>query len=185
MNCREPIDHETLTAYWLGELPAAEYDAVESHYLGCAHCTGRLELVAAVAGGVRAAVASGRLSLAATEGFVDALRRTGLRVREYALGPGDSVNCTIRADDDLLVSRLRAPLDGVTRVDVVMQLGDGPPEPRVTDVPFDAGRGEVLLMPSAAWLRTMPRFVTRTTLIGVGAAGESVLGEYVFNHAPS
>ena len=185
MSCRSPIDHETLTAYWLGELPEPDADAVEAHYFGCPHCTQRLEQVAAFAAGVRAAVVAGRVSLAATGPFVDALRRSGLRVREYALGPGDSVNCTIRADDDLLVARLRAPLAGVARVDVVQRHGDGSPESRVTDVPFDAHTGEVLLIPPAAWLRTMPDFVTRTTLIGVCDAGEATLGEYTFNHTRS
>ena len=47
------------------------------------------------------------------------MKQGGLRLREYRLAPGASVNCTIRADDDFVVSALPAPLAGVRRVDLV------------------------------------------------------------------
>jgi hypothetical protein len=95
------------------------------------------------------------------------------------------VNCTIRADDDAVVSRIRAPLAGVKRLDVVRVRDGGGPEVRLADVPFDAERGEVLWIPSAAWLKTMPAFTTRMRLIAVGEAGEKRIGDYTFNHSPS
>ena len=55
---------------------------------------------------------------------------------------------------------------------------------RLADVPFDAETGEVLI-PSAAWLKTMPAFTMRMRLIAVGEAGEKQIGDYTFNHSPS
>jgi hypothetical protein len=119
-----------------------------------------------------------------TEPFVQAMKQAGLRLREYRLEPGGSVNCTIRADDDAVVSRMRAPLGGVKRLDVVRVLDGNESEPRLADVPFDAQAGEVLVIPSPAWLKTMPAFTMQMRLIAVDEAGDSELGEYTFVHSP-
>lgn len=184
MTCKEPVGFETLLAYWLGEVPAAQEAVIESHFFGCAHCTRRLEALAALAAGVRAAVKDGRVSMVASGPFVDAMRQAGLRLREYRLEPGGSVNCTIGADDDAVISRLRAPLAGVQRLDVVSDRGTDAPEVRLADVPFDAHTGEVLVIPSAAWLRTMPAFTMRVRLLAVGDSGEAQVGDYTFKHSP-
>lgn len=184
MICENPIGFETLVAYWLGEVPENGETTLEEHLFACAHCSQRLEQLAALAAGVRAAVAGGRVSMVASEPFVAAMKQAGLRLREYELDPGGSVYCTIRAEDDAVVSRMRAPLGGVTRLDVV-RMYDGAPEVRLTDVPFDAQAGEVLVIPSAAWLKTMPAFTMRMRLIAVGEAGEKQIGDYTFNHSPS
>jgi hypothetical protein len=184
VTCRDPIAFETLAAYWLGEVPENPEATLEEHLFACAHCSRRLEQLVALAAGVRAAVERGRVSMVVSERFVAAMKRAGLRLREYQLDPGGSVYCTIRADDDAVVSRLRAPLAGVTRLDVV-RLRGGEPEERLVDVPFDAEAGEVFVIPSAAWLKTMPAFTMRMRLIGLSEQGEAPLGEYTFNHSPS
>ena len=184
MRCDKPIGFDTLAAYYLGELPQQREALLEEHLFACARCAGRLDEIAALAAGVRAAVTEGRVSLVASAPFVEAMKRAGLSVREYRLDPGGSVNCTIGADDDAVVSRLHAPLAGVQRIDVV-SMGGGAAEVRLADVPFDAQTGEVLMIPSAAWLKTMPAFTMRMRLIAVGEAGEKPIGEYLFNHSPS
>jgi hypothetical protein len=177
-------DFETLVAWWLGELPEAEASSVEEHFFGCARCTRRLEDLAALGAGVRAAVHEGKVSLVVSAGFVEAMKQAGMRLREYELDAGGSVNCTIHADDDAVVSHMRAPLAGVKRVDVVRLAGAGEPELRVADVPFDADAGEVVLIPPAAALKAMPAFTMRMRLIAVDEAGEAPIGEYTFNHSP-
>jgi hypothetical protein len=184
VTCGQPIGFETLVAYWLGETPEQPEAVIEEHLFACAHCSARLEQLSAFAAGVRAAVEDGRVSLVVSGRFVEAMKRGGLRLREYRVDPGGSVNCTIAAEDDAVVSHLRAPLAGVKRLDVVRVLG-GVPEQRITDVPFDAAAGDVFMLPPAAWLKTMPAFTMRMQLIDVGEAGETPIGEYVFNHSPS
>jgi anti-sigma factor RsiW len=184
MTCENPIGFETLVAYWLGEVPEDREAMLEEHLFGCDHCSPRLAALVALASGVRTAVNTGKVALVASAPFVDAMKQTGLRLREYRLGPGDSVNCTIRTDDDAVIAHMRAPLAGVERLDLVSTVGDGP-EMRLADVPFDVQSGEVLMIPSAAWLRTMSSFTMRTRLVAVSAAGETQLGAYTFNHSPS
>lgn len=185
MTCANPIDFESLVAWWLGELPEAREATLEEHLFGCAHWGRELEGLVALASGVRAAVQQGRVGLVVSEPFVRAMREAGLRLREYEVDPGGSVNCTIRADDDAVVTHLRAPLAGVQRLDVVQMRGGGEPDLRLADVPFDAKTGEVLMIPSPAWLKTMPAFAMRMRLITVGEEAESEIGEYTFMHSPS
>ena len=185
MTCHNPIGFETLVAYWLAEVPEKSEAALEEHLFGCAHCTRQLEQLAALAWGVRAAVTEGRVNMVVSAPFIEAMTQAGLSLREYKLEPGGSVNCTIAADDDAVLSRLQAPLAGVERVDLVRARGAGAPEIRVADVPFNAETGEVLVIPSAAWLKTMPAFTMQMRLIAVGKTSEEQIGEYTFNHSPS
>jgi hypothetical protein len=184
--CAQPIGLERLVAYWLGELDERAAAPLEEHLMGCAHCAGRLEWLAACAAGVRAAVQGGAISLTITPAFLQAMKDRGLRVREYAVAPGGSVDCTITAEDDAIVSRLRAPLAGVKRVDVVrtVALGGAPERSRVQDVAFDEATGEVLVAPAAALLRTFPAHTQRMQLFAVEEGGERLLGEYTFRHTP-
>ncbi len=184
MTCPAPLDVDRLVAYWLGEIPGPEAAAIEEHWFGCAHCSNRLEALTALAAGVRESVRRGDLGIVVSGRFVESLRRAGLQLREYRLGPGERVNCTIRADDAAVVSRLHAPLAGVERVDVVSTSDGGSTEFRIADVPFDPSSGELILIPSTSWLRTMPAFTQNTRLIAVGDSGETTIGEYTFVHSP-
>jgi hypothetical protein len=185
MACKEPIDFEALIAWWLGE-PAPEREAaLEDHLFDCAPCTAQLETLAALASGVRAAMRDGRMNVVVSAPFLEAMRHADLHVREYGLEPGGSVSCTIRADDDAVVSRLRAPLAGVRRLDLVSTQSGHSVETRALDVPFDAQTGEVLMIPSATWLRTLPVVTIRMRLIAVEESGERPVGDYTFNHSPS
>ena len=186
--CAKPIEFEALVAYWLGELPAAAEAPIEEHVFGCAYCTRRLEELAALAFGVRAAVRNGAVPAVITQPFLEYMKRQGMRIREYRLAPGERVACTLRADDDAVVSRLQVPLAGVKRVDALqsLDLGDGHMEQwRLQDVPFDPNINEVLSLPSAEALRKLPAHTFRVKLVAMEELGERPLGEYTFAHTPS
>src|SRR5688500_18926896 len=100
------LDLEQLAAYWLGELPAAEADKVEVHFMACERCAGRLEWLAELSDGVRAAVRTGALGMIVSAPFVEAMKRAGMRLREYRTDPGVTTHCTIRADEDAVISRI-------------------------------------------------------------------------------
>ena len=174
-------DFAALVAYWLGELDEKAEAALEEHYFGCAECSARLAEVEALASGVRGAFAGGRVGAVITPAFADRLRARGVRTREYRVPRNGSVNCSVAPEDDLLLSRLEVPLEGVVRVDLVA-VYEG--EHRLQDVPFDAASGEVVFVPPIAQVRALPahRYVVRA--LAVGADGERVLGEYTFNHSP-
>ena len=179
------IDLEKLVAYWLGDLPAAEGETVEEHFFACASCASRLEWLAALSDGVGATVRRGRAGLFVSGRFIEALTQAGLRLREYRLDAGGSVNCTIRTDDDAVVSRIRAPLANVKRLDALRRVsvdGVDEPEERLADVPFDAAAGEVLFIPTPSALKKMPSHTLRLRLVAVDEAGERALGDCTFRH---
>lgn len=178
-------DLEKLAAWWLGDLPAAEGEKVEEHFFGCERCAARVEWLAGLSDGVRATVRAGRVGLFVSKRFVGALVQAGLRLREYGLEPGGSVDCTIRAEDDAVLSHIRAPLAHAKRVDVLWRVsvnGEDQGEERVADVPFDAAAGEVAFMPPAAALKQMPSHTMTVRLVAVDEAGERPLGDYTFRH---
>ena len=180
-----PTPLATLIEYWLGELSASDEAALEDHFFGCAECTTQLEGLASLAAGVRAAVDDGRIGMFVSASFIDAMKSAGLRVREYRLQPGGSVNCTIGAGDDAVVSRIMAPLAGVERLDIVRVGSAGDAESRVTDVPFDADSGEVVMIPSPRQLKAMSAFTLQLRLIAVHGSQERDIGRYTFNHSPT
>ena len=186
--CAKPIEFEALVAYWLGELPAAAEAPIEEHIFGCAYCTRRLEELATLAFGVRAAVRNGAVPAVITKPFLEYMKRQGMRIREYRLAPGERVACTIRADDDAVVSRMQVPLAGVQRVDALqsVDLGDGHVQQwRLEDVPFDPNADEVLALPSAGALRKLGTHIFRVQLVAMDESGERPLGEYTFAHTSS
>ncbi len=69
----------------------------------------------------------------------------GRKVREDRLGHNGSGHCTVAPENELLVSRLEAQLQGVDWFD---PLGESTIEPdgphRLQNIPFDAQRGKVL-----------------------------------------
>ena len=119
---------------------------------------------------------------------VETMKQAGMRLREYRIDPGGRVNCTIRADEDAVVSRIRAPLAGVRRLDALQRVEVGgveEPEVRLEDVPFDPRSGEFIFIPHPAALKKMPAHRFRVRLVSVGEAGEVPVGEYTFEHSPS
>jgi len=169
----------TLVDYWFGELTPQQEAAFEEHLFECGECAAQLEELIALGAAVRHAWRAGAVRAVISHALYEAMKKEGLRLREYPMVPGGSVNCTIAASDDFVVSRLSAPLANVRRVDLVIDAG------RFEDVPFDAAADEVLVCPSPAQLKLRGAFTTRMRLLAVEDAGDRLLGEYSFDHAPS
>ncbi|MCZ7564964.1 MAG: zf-HC2 domain-containing protein [Burkholderiales bacterium] len=182
--CASPITLATLAEYWLGELDAEREAELDEHLLGCGECSAALAGLAELAGGVRALVRAGAVRTVVTDAFLERLAAAGRKVREYRVPPGGSVNCTVAPDDDLLVSRLEAPLAGLEQVDVVLLDIPGKPYERLRDVPFDAKAGAVVVTERVDTLRAAPAGRVRVQLYAVRGEAERLLGEYTFNHAP-
>jgi len=183
-SCASPLPVATLLEYWLGELDEARERELDQHLLGCGHCSANLQHLVEIGGAVRAAVRSGAVHGVLSDGFVKRLAAQGLQVREYRVPRNGSVNCTVAPDDDLLVARLEASLSGVERLDVEREGGEAHGVQRLSDVPFDAAAGEVVLASRIDWIRALPACTERMRLVAVEPSGERLLGEYTFLHTP-
>ncbi len=190
MSCANPIDPAVLADYWLAELPPADESALEEHIFACADCASALQSLVDLAEGIRRLARQGNLGMIVTREFLDRLAGEGLRLREYAPPAGGSVQCTVTAQDDLLISRLAADLTGVERLDLALCDPSGAERLRMRDIPFRAGLGDVIMNVPIGPAREMRSDVLVMKLLAVSNPGEKVPGErvlaqYTFNHTPS
>jgi hypothetical protein len=183
MNCANPIDEGVLADYWLAALPPSEEESVEEHLLSCDACGARLREIVAIADGIREMAREGSVRVVVSEAFLERAAREGLRVRQYAPPRGGSVNCTVTADDDLLVARLAVDLSKAKRVDLCYTHPGG--TVRLPDIPVNPASGGVILNVSIPQMRSAPAHVAVIQLLALDDTGERVLGEYTFNHSPS
>jgi hypothetical protein len=169
--------------YWLAALPAAVEEAVEEHLMGCDVCGDTLRDQIALAEGLRTLAQSGSLQLIVNDQFVAHAKETGRRVREYAPPQGESIQCTVAADDDFLVARLALHLTTASRVDLSWCDPRGVELQRMADVPIDAESGQVICQQSIAWAKASPTSSMIAKLLAVDEQGdERLLGEYTFHH---
>jgi hypothetical protein len=181
--CSTPIDAAVLMDYWLAALSPDEEGVVETHLMTCDACGGRLREAIAIADGLRALARSGSLQVVVPDRFVAHAAETGLRVREYAPPRGESVQCTVSAEDDLLVARLAADLTTARRVDLSWCDPRGVEHQRLADIPIRADEGNVIWQQSITWAKASPSETMIARLVAVDDAGdERVLGEYTFHH---
>ena len=185
-NCSNPIDAAVLADYWLAALAEAEEEAVELHLLGCDVCGARLREVLALAEGIRNLAREGCLRMVVSETFLQRAAAEGLRVRQYAPPPGGGVECTVTAEDDILIGRLAVNLKGAKRIDISICDEHGTEQLRLRDIPVNPSAGGVIMQESITFAKAAPTNKMLVRLVGVDeVGGEHLLGEYTFNHTRS
>ena len=182
--CARPLELAALVDYWFDDAEPAEQERVEEHLMECEGCSARLRGLVALGEGVRRAAREGAVLVVVTPAFVETAARAGLRAREYRVPPGGRVACTVTPEDDLLLSRLEADFNGVSRLDVVSSW-EGGLEQRLEDVPVSPDARELILAQSMPALRALGHAVVRLRLVAREERSERVLGEYTFLHSPT
>jgi len=186
VTCSNPIDAAVLADYWLAALADPEEEAVEEHLLDCDRCGARLREVIALAEGVRNLAREGCLRMVVSDAFLQRAAEEGLRVREYAPPAGGGVQCTVTAEDDILIARLAANLSGAKRVDLCICDEHGLEQLRLRDIPVHSGASSVVYQESITFMKAAPTLKMIARLVTFDeAGGERLLGEYTFNHTRS
>jgi hypothetical protein len=177
------LDTALLADYWLGLLGKDEEEQFEEHLFGCEECSGQLGAVQAMSEGVRALAREGSLLMVVSESFLSRAAGQGLHIREYESPAGGSVQCTVTAEDDLLVGRLAANLSAAQRVDLSIGDLEGKELSRLVDIPFDTGSTSVLWQQPITYAKAAPSGSMVVRLLDVHDSGvERLLGEYTFHH---
>ena len=183
MNCTSPIDPAVLADYWLAALAKPEEEAVEEHLFKCDECGARLREIIALEEGIRKIARDGSLLMVVSDAFLKRAAEEGLRVREYAPPPGGGVECTVTAEDDILIGRLASNLSSAKRVDLCICDQRGVERLRLPDIPFDPGAGSVAFQQSITYAKGASSETMIARLVSMDdATGERLLGEYTFNH---
>ena len=183
MNCSSPIDVAVLANYWLAALVKPEEEAVEEHLFTCDECGARLHEIVALAEGIRKLAQEGSLLMVVSDAFLKRAAEEGLRVREYSPPNGGGVQCTVTAEDDLLIGRLASDLSRAKRIDLCICDPRGVERLRLPDIPFDPGAGSIAFQQSITYAKAAPSETMIARLVSMDdAGGERLLGEYAFNH---
>jgi hypothetical protein len=184
--CSNPLDVTVLADYWLATLDGSNEEAVEQHLFECDKCGERLRELIALAEGVRELARSGSLRMIVSEAFLMSAAEDGLRIRQYAPAAGGSVECTVTAEDDILIGRLAANLSDVRRIDLSICNEAGIERGRLRDIPFHPGASSVICQESITFAKAAPTNRLIFRLVSVDETGnDHPLGEYTFNHTRS
>ena len=167
-----------LADYWTSDITPGDAERIEAHIFDCERCARMVAEADRLRDGIGALARAGSIQAFVNDAVLNRLARDGVRVRYYALNPGESVRCAVWSDDDVLVTRLRGNFAGVESVDAEMRLDSGEEWSQTTDIPVPEGATELVMALPAAVVRTAPRNPMRLTF----RANEQVLAEYVFDH---
>lgn len=186
--CDQALPIVELLEYLLGELPQHHEGSFEQHFFECEHCARRLEAVERVAAGVADLVRAGRLSASVTRDVIERATSDGLKLREYALRPGSSVDCTAGPEDDFVVVRLAGPFGDEPDVSLEVDtedLRDGSLSARRRmEVAVDRAIDEIVLLFAGDVVRSYPRSRWTINVDAGTPADPRRLGPYVMNHTP-
>jgi hypothetical protein len=183
--CVQPVSSAQADDYWAGELAPRDEARIEDHVFACAACAATLADGEALARGVRRLVHSGTFHALVTDTVLNRLARDGVRLRTYALGPGDVVPCAVWDGDDVVVTRLRGDLSGVDTVSVVATLANGEELTRSEGLTIRPGQHELINAISAPLVRQMPATTVRWRVTGRRDGADRLLGEYTLTHEGS
>lgn len=181
--CPAPIGFADVVDYWAGDLTRAEEDRIDEHVFTCADCARELAAAEALARGIAAVAREGRLHSVVTDAILNRLAADGVRIRTYTLDGAGIVPCSVWADDDLVVARIRADFAEAHAVTIVARLASGEEIVRLADVAVRPGQREILNALSAAHLRKLPATNVRVTVTAQIGSGERTIAEYTLAHA--
>jgi hypothetical protein len=167
MSCSKPIDAAVLSDYWFALLADSEEEAVEEHLLACDGCGQRLREVIAIAEGVRKLAREGSMMMVVTDAFLERAAEQGMRVRQYAVPAGGRVNCTVTAEDDLLIGRLAANLSAAKQIDLCIYNAEGQEKTRLKDIPVHQGAGSVAFQQPIGYAKASPSETLVARLVAV------------------
>jgi anti-sigma factor RsiW len=180
---------EMLTGYLAGDLTSEEEARFEAHLFSCDVCAGHLQELARLGAGVRDVARAAQVGGLVTDEVLNRWARDGVRVRTYALSPGEVVPCAVWVDDDMLVVRLRGNFEGLATVSVARRVsrGDAVDESfeatgNVADVPVAGAHAEIIYATPAAALRDLPSADVQLIVRDGTSDGGRTVGTYTLRH---
>jgi len=181
--CPVPIAFADGVDYWSRDLTPSEEERIEEHVFTCAECARDLAAAEALARGIAEVARQGRLHSVVSEAILNRLAADGVRIRAFTLDGSGIVPCAVWADDDLVVTRIRADFAEAEAVTIVARQASGEEISRLSGVAVRPGQREILSAFSAAHLRKLPATRVRVTVTAPLAGGERTIAEYTLEHA--
>ncbi len=171
------VTPEEIVAYWANDLPAADVDRLDEHFMGCAACSETSARIAVLAEAMRTIIPP-----VVDHAALAALRARGYRVRENPLQPGERKPAVFEAETDLLIHRLAGlDLTEATKVGLLMTVEEtGDVLLDDPSVPFDRDSGELLIACQRHFASLPPNIVVQIKVRD--AAGAESVAHYPIPH---
>lgn len=134
--------------------------------------------------GTSTPVHSGVLRAVVTGELVEHLAAAGLHLREYRVVPSGSVFCTVAPDDDVVIVRLKAYLEDIEQLDLLLFDVRGKRYEHLQNIPFNRAAAHVFVAPNVERLRKLPQSTAHLQLVARGPRPLRVVGSYTVKHAP-
>jgi len=168
---------ETIAAYTLDELGEEEQRAFEEHYFGCDACLAQAQRMRRLVDELATT-----LPPILTRARRERLEASDPRPTAVNVQPGETASIRLAGDAPVGFWVMHAPLAGAERVDFEARDAGGNTLFTLSDVPFDAERGEVVLACQIHY-RSLPG-VTKmhASLVATDARGSRKVGEYLLDH---
>lgn len=168
---------ETIAAYLLDELEPTDAERLEQHYFECDACLRQARNMHRLVTELGAS-----LPPILTNARRRALEAAHPGLTRVAVNPGETATLHLSEAASYGFWIMRAPLDGVRRVDLEARDAEDRPIFTLCDVPFDADKGEVTLACQFHY-RALPGGTTlHVRLTATGAAGVRPAFEYTLDH---
>ena len=170
-----------LTDYAAGDLPDAEAASLEAHLFSCADCAARATAFEGLARAIRPAVQSAQVPGFVTDAVLNRMAREGMRMRTFALSPGDRVPCGVWEGDELMVLRLRGDFGSATEFTLSRSVG-GSDVSRSTVSLAPGSRAELIHVLPAAAIRDLPAVELDVRLTAHEHGDDRLVGTYTLVH---
>jgi hypothetical protein len=171
------VTSEEIVSYWASDLPAADTDRLDEHFMNCSACAEASARIAVLAEGMRTIIPP-----VVDHAALEALRARGYRIRENPLTPGERKPAVFEAETDLLIHKL-AGLDLTEATNVGLRLTVEETGDVLLDdpsVPFDRDSGELLLACQRHFASLPPNIVVYVRVRG--ASGSESATHYPIPH---
>jgi anti-sigma factor RsiW len=174
-----------LTDYAAGDLPAAEAAAIEEHLFSCADCSARAAELDVLVRAIGPAVRSAEVGGFVTDAVLNHLAREGMRVRTFALSPGDVVPCAVWEHDEVMALRLRGDFGGWSAITLTERVA-GTEVVRATAQVGPESLEEIVYIQSANRIRQLPVAEVEVVVSAQEEGGdERPLASYTLLHGGS
>jgi hypothetical protein len=168
---------ETIAAYTLDELGEEEQRVFEEHYFGCDACFAQAERMQRLVDDLQAT-----LPAVLTSARRKRLEASHPRPKAVDVRPGETASIRLAGDAPVGFWVMHAELGGAERVDFEARDASGKVLLSLSDVPFDAERGEVVLACQVHY-RSLPGVEKlHASLVATDAQGSRKVGEYLLDH---
>jgi len=183
MNSGEHLSTERWLEYYLADPAVDDAGGIEEHLFECGECGAVLAAIHRTAAAIVGVVRGAALGSGGTTALLNRMSRDRLNVRHYVIEPGETVACTVAADDDFMAGRFVLPPGEFERIDMRVLAANGDELMRVNDIVVDVRYRHAVVFIPARPVQKEESGLTQYALVVPDGTGDREIARYSMDHA--